>query len=36
MKEEQANNARGIDPTSKGAARRPDAASGVDAKREDI
>jgi hypothetical protein len=35
MEEEQAGDAGGIDPTSKGTARRPDAANGADAKHED-
>jgi hypothetical protein len=33
--EERADNAGGIDPTGKGAARGPDAASGADTQRED-
>jgi hypothetical protein len=34
-KEERADNAGGIDPIGKGAARRPNAVSGADTKRED-
>jgi hypothetical protein len=34
-KEERADNAGGIDPTSKGATRKPDAADGTDTERED-